>query len=107
VDFAIAVESRDDSFVVRVDGELDMANAAAFENAVASTTDPTHVVVDLSGCTFLDSAGLRAITSALRRAEAVSIVANDPAILRVLEITALDTMTSIHASLDDALAAPG
>jgi anti-anti-sigma regulatory factor len=40
----------------------------------------------------------------VRGARRLSIVATDPAILRVLEITALDTVVSIHPSLDDALA---
>ena len=44
---------------------------------------------------------LHAIASAARRHRRVSIVATDPAILRVLEITALDTMLPVHASLDD------
>jgi anti-sigma B factor antagonist len=104
VDFAVAVETRDDSVVVRVDGELDMANAASFEEAFPASEDASHVVVDLSGCTFLDSAGTRALASAVRQAEQLSIVATDPGVLRVLEITALDTMVAIHPSLDAALA---
>lgn len=103
MNFALAVETRDDSVVVRVEGELDMANVASFEDAVTATGS-AHVVADLSRCTFVDSAGMRAIASAARQAERVSVVATDPAVLRVLEITALDTMVSIHASLDEALA---
>jgi anti-anti-sigma factor len=104
VNFAVAVETRDDCLVVRVDGELDMANVESFEHALAADTGPSHVVVDLGGCTFLDSTGMRAIASAAREAGRVSIVATEPGILRVLEITALDTMVSIHPSLEDALA---
>lgn len=106
MNFAVAVETRDDCLVVRVDGELDMANVEPFEDALAAGTDSSHVVVDLSGCSFLDSTGMRAIASAAREADRVSIVATEPGILRVLEITALDTMVSIHPSLDAALA-PG
>jgi anti-sigma B factor antagonist len=103
VNFAVAVETRDDCLVVRVDGELDMANVEPFEDALAADSSSSHVVIELSGCTFLDSTGMRAIASAVRDADRVSIVATEPGILRVLEITALDTMVSIHPSLDDAL----
>jgi anti-sigma B factor antagonist len=104
VEFAIAVEAQDGAVAVRVDGELDMANVGSFEDALAGAMASTHVIVDLTGCTFLDSAAMRAIASAVREARRLSIVATDPAILRVLEITALDTVVSIHPSLDDALA---
>ena len=104
MNFAVAVETRDDCLLVRVDGELDMANVGSFEGALSADPEASNVVVDLSGCTFLDSTGMRAIVSAAREAERVSIVATEPGILRVLEITALDTMVSVHPSLDDALA---
>ena len=106
MNFAVAVETRDDCLVVRVDGELDMANVESFEGALAVNPSSSHVVIDLSGCTFLDSTGMRAIAASVRQADRVSIVATEPGILRVLEITALDTMVSIRPSLDDALA-PG
>jgi hypothetical protein len=36
-----------------------------------------------------------------KRHPRVSVVATDPGILRVLEITALETMLPVHASLDE------
>jgi anti-sigma B factor antagonist len=104
VNFAVAAETRDDRLVVRIEGELDMANVGSFEDALAANPGFSHVVVDLGGCTFLDSTGVRAIASAARQADSVSIVAIEPGVIRVLEITALDTIVSIHPSLDDALA---
>jgi anti-anti-sigma factor len=103
VNFAVAVETRDDSLVVRVSGELDMANVGPFEDALKADPNSSHVVIELTGCTFLDSTGVRAIASAARQADRVSIVATEPGILRVLQITALDTMVSIHPSLEGAL----
>ena len=44
---------------------------------------------------------MRAIAAAAERHPRVSIVATDPGILRILEITALDTMVPVHASLDE------
>ena len=66
-----------------------------------STASGSHLAIDLSACTFLDSSGMRAIAAAAERHPRVSIVATDPGILRILEITALDTMLPVHASLDE------
>lgn len=99
--FAVEVETLGDLAVVRVAGELDLAAAGPFEQALAGAAGSSRVVIDLGGCTFLDSGGVRAIAAAARDADGVSIVASDPAIVRVLEITGLDTMVAVHPSLDD------
>ena len=102
VDFAAEVEALDDCVVVRVSGELDMASTPDFETTLLSVTPDVPVVIDLDGCTFLDSTGIGAIAAAVRRSPRVSIVATSPAIVRVLEITALDTMVTVHPTLEDA-----
>lgn len=103
MDFAVAVDALDDCVVVRVEGELDMASAGELENAIASSLASPHVVLDLSECTFLDSAGMRIIAATVRDAQRMSVVATDPGILRVLEITAVDTIVAVHPSLEEAL----
>ena len=52
--------------VVRVAGELDMANVDRLEGAVDSAS-ARHVVLDLEGVSYLDSAAIRAIERAFRR----------------------------------------
>jgi len=103
VDFAVAVDRLDDCVVVRVEGELDMASASELGEAISRVTSAPHVVIDLSSCTFLDSAGMRVITETTRQAPRVSVVATDPGVLRLLEITAVDTLVSVHASVEEAL----
>ena len=49
------------------------------------------------------SAGMRVIAKAIRRAPRASIVATDPGVLRVFEITSVDTMVSVYASVEEAL----
>lgn len=102
VDVVVGTETLEDCTVVSVDGELDMAGAGSLERALSAVAEQPYVVLDLSGCTFLDSAGVRAIAGAVREADRVAVVADDPGIVRVLEIAALDTMVSIHPSLEDA-----
>lgn len=101
--FDVAVQHSEDRVVVRIEGELDMASADALENAMSPVASAAHVVIDLSSCTFLDSTGMRVIAATVRDVPRVSVVATDPGVLRVLEITAVNTMVSVHASLDDAL----
>ena len=51
-----------------VTGELDLATAPRLDEALAGARRPSVVVVDLSGCTFLDSAGIRTLVGAARPA---------------------------------------
>jgi anti-sigma B factor antagonist len=93
--------------VVRVEGELDMATSASFEEALDPAETGGQLVIDLTECTFLDSSAVRLLVGAVRTADEsegkVSLVASDPGILRVLEIAAVDTMLPVHESLDSAL----
>ena len=51
--------------VLRVLGEVDLSNAERLESAVA-TTEAAHVVLDLAGLEYVDSAGIRAIDRGYR-----------------------------------------
>ena len=48
------------TLTIRIQGDVDLANACEIENRVGAAYQPTvdHVVVDLSDTTYLDSAGL-------------------------------------------------
>lgn len=93
--------------VVRVEGELDMATSGDLEQAITEAESGTHLVIDLTECTFLDSSAVRVLVEGARTSERsngrVSIVARDPGIVRVLEISAVDTMLPVHDTLDAAL----
>jgi anti-anti-sigma factor len=62
---------------VRVYGELDLASAEPFRQelsaAVRGTSDTTFLV-DLSGVTFMDSSGLRALLNALEVADGKRVI---------------------------------
>jgi len=61
--------------VLAVSGEIDMANAAAMQQELLSaiSNQPTSVSVDLSGLTFLDSAGLRILFTLADRLHVLQI----------------------------------
>jgi anti-sigma B factor antagonist len=92
--------------VVYVSGELDLASAPRLQEALADlVADP--VVVDLSECTFLDSAGMGVLLASARRlsdsGRSLRVAADNPSILRVLEITAVDTLIAVHPDVENAL----
>ena len=93
--------------VVHVDGELDLATAPELEKLLAGIDLGERLVIDLSPCTFLDSSAVRVLITTIRdageRGGAVTLVAPDPGVARVLEIASVDTMTTVHPTLDAAL----
>jgi anti-sigma B factor antagonist len=113
-EFKISDERRDGATVVSVAGELDLSTHEALGDrlvGVAEQGDP--VIVDLSACEFIDSSGIRALLLGIRAAGAeedsarFAIAAPNQQVLRILEMTGLDTTVPVHASVDDALAAIG
>jgi anti-anti-sigma factor len=63
--FRITREPRDHALVLLVHGDLDIATAqelrAVLQQALQEATP--HCVVDLTGCTFIDSSGSRTIAT--------------------------------------------
>lgn len=73
-------------------GELDLAGADLARQALVELTGP-NVMLDLSGLTFLDVSGLRAIVSAKQRADATGgalrIQGARGSVRRVFDLTGL------------------
>lgn len=67
----VSVRRQDDSVVVEVGGELDLASATQLERALklAWRGQPELVVIDLGELQFIDMAGLRALLEAQQHAE--------------------------------------
>jgi anti-sigma B factor antagonist len=64
--FNIEVLDRGDATIVRVVGELDVASAPLLDDALekAEATDVSVIAIDLTGVSFIDSTGLRALLEA-------------------------------------------
>jgi anti-sigma B factor antagonist len=103
------VSSLDGWTVVTVYGELDVASAPTLrERLIDLVSGGSHMLVlDLEGLDFLDSTGLGAIISALKRARTnggdLRLVCTQSRIRRLFEITALDKAFPLFPSLDDAI----
>lgn len=92
--------------VLNVVGDLDMATAPELEEMLTNGGFGHRVVIDLTGCTFLDSSAVRVLVAAARDSEAaggtLALVASDPGLLRVLEISGVKTILPVYPKLDAA-----
>ncbi|HLL66357.1 MAG TPA: STAS domain-containing protein [Micromonosporaceae bacterium] len=83
----VIVRRHDDCQILAVVGEIDHARAASLEAEMLAAAEPgTPLIVDLTGVTFLDSAGLRLLDDLVRtcaeRRSPVRIVAPRPGAVR-------------------------
>ncbi|MET9002681.1 STAS domain-containing protein [Amycolatopsis sp. NPDC004169] len=106
---SVALESRDGAAVLHVEGALDLALAPKLRQLAerAGRLRPSVLVIDLSGVTFLASAGMAELVRAHRGAGAsvpVRVVATGRITLRPLELTRLTDELAIYPSLSEALA---
>jgi len=97
--------------VVTPYGEVDAHSAPTLRQAISDELlEPgvTHLVVDLSRTTFLDSSALGVLIGAFKRMRERSgrldVVQPPAALRRIFEITALDRILSLYESREQALA---
>ena len=68
----------------------------------------TYFIVDLSGATFLDSAGLAALVQLFKRSREAGgdvkvILPKDENVLRIFRLTKFDQVFDIHPNIDSAM----
>ena len=99
--FHCGTESPGGGLVLRLQGELDMASAPKLRRLLDTALDgrPAELVLDLRELTFIDSSGIRVLSSSARRAEAAgcTLALRSPArsVLKVLRLTGLDRLTMV------------
>ena len=91
--------------VVSVMGEVDLATAHVFEQTLlgAAEDGTGEMIVDLTGCSFLDSRGLGALLATRGHLERsnrrLALVLSNPSVMRIFQITRSDELFEIHPSL--------
>lgn len=107
LEVTVKASSEGGATVVWIEGDLDVATSSELEAALESVDAGKRIVVDLSGCTFLDSSALRVLVHAARAAETaggtVALVTQDLGILRVLAIAKVDSVLPVHQTVESAL----
>jgi anti-anti-sigma factor len=97
----ITTEEGEGQTRVALTGELDIASATEFEEALAKVEagGPSVLVLDLRQVEFIDSTGLRAVIAADERARSAGrrlvIVKGTSAVERVFSVTQLDQRLDI------------
>lgn len=98
-----------DTHVVAVSGEIDLFTAPEFKQRVSAPIDAgrSHVIVDLTATTFIDSSSLGVLIGAHRRLKlrggTLVVVCDNDAIVKTFRITGLDGVFTLVRSLDDAV----
>lgn len=99
----------DDTFVIAVDGELDMYTVEPLRERLADVLEggARRVLLDLMGVTFIDSVTLALLIDCAKALRAsggrLVLVAEDPRVTRTLEITGLDHFFEVEPSLPEAV----
>lgn len=108
---SLSVLSRPGLTIARLKGDLDIATTPALRERLLSALSPgvRLLVIDLSGVSFCDAAGLAVLIGTQRRARArgitVRLVAPRPQMAKLLSITGLDCSLTICDTLADAISA--
>jgi anti-sigma B factor antagonist len=101
----------DNLVVLHVTGEIDLLTANVLSDRLREHLAPANRVLalDLTGVTFLGSAGLAEIVSASRKADEgagrMLLVADNRAVLRPLEVTGLLPILTVYHSVEAAIEA--
>jgi anti-sigma B factor antagonist len=94
--------------VITVSGEIHVSTAPEFSRRLnaAIAGGMTGLVLDLTPTEFIDSTGLSVLLNGLRRVTRqrgrMALVCTNPTVLRLFEITRLDSTFDIHPTREDA-----
>jgi anti-sigma B factor antagonist len=95
--------------VVSASGEIDISTAQRLRDLLDAVPDgEKRVIADLSGVTFLDSTGLGVLIATHKRLAGaggvLELVITARPVLKVLEVTGLTSLFTVHESLAGAFA---
>jgi anti-sigma B factor antagonist len=106
-----SITASDDCVVLRMDGDIDAYAAPQLRDRVTGLAGngAVHIIADLRGADFLDSAGLGALVGSRKelrtRGGSLTLVASSDRILKTLQITGLSDAFGLHSRVPDAITA--
>jgi len=107
----ISVERRGGTVIAHLGGEVDMTNASHLRDELLASmpNDALVLVIDVSECRYLDSAGIEILFDLARRLvrrrqDLRLLVPPGSPLRRMLELTEVGSAAPLHESLDSALA---
>jgi anti-sigma B factor antagonist len=105
VELNVSSRSQGDHVIVTTAGEIDLYTAPKLLIDLAGIIDDAapaaRFVIDMSGVEFCDSTGMNVLLSCLRQARErggeLELAAPRPAIMKILQVTGLDSVFTITA----------
>lgn len=97
------------SIVVSFDGEIDLEHSPKARATLLESIDRATavVLVDLAAVTYIDSSGIASLVEALQKARQkgrrFGLAVVRPSVMRVLELSRLDKVFPIHATVEEGL----
>ncbi len=111
MELTITTRAVDEFDVIEIGGEIDVYTAPRLRESIVAAVEAGHsrLIIDVQQVQFLDSTGLGVLVGALKRVRgeggSLDIVCTQERILKIFEITGLDKVFGLHASVEDARAA--
>jgi anti-anti-sigma factor len=106
----VRFEREDETVVAILTGEVDMSNAITVRQQIAASVTPNDeaVIVDLSGLSFIDSAGLHSLIELgtvldERRQQLLLCLPPGSTIRRAIEIIGLPHAVSVYSDRSEAM----
>lgn len=99
----------DRTAVLTLSGRLSAVNVSELRSAVTSVVDQgwSHVLLELSGVSFIDSSGLGGIISGLKTARQAGgdlrLVAPAEQVMMILKLTNLDQILAVYPTIESAV----
>ncbi len=108
----VSTRGCDGRVVVALRGELDVVDAASVAAGLAMVAAREgEIIVDLTGLEFIDCSGVAALVRARKQARDAGgdllLAAAQQQVLRVLTLTRLIDVFSVHAGVDEAAGSAG
>ena len=104
IGFRTVVIATQETIVVRLQGQLDLATAPRLAEVLAQALDahPATITLDLTDLTFLDSSGIHQLVNADKRARSrrcdFSLRSPRRQVLKALQLTGVDRFITIDGS---------
>jgi anti-sigma B factor antagonist len=98
--------------IVRASGEIDLHNIETFADELASKVEesPCGLIIDLSGTTYIDSAGIQILFNTYKRLQKSNgrmvLVVSNPIVLELLSLLHLEQLPGVLIVASIEAAAP-
>ncbi|MEV7907849.1 STAS domain-containing protein [Streptomyces anulatus] len=110
MELKVSTRSHAGHTVMVIVGEIDLYTAPGLQaefTRLLQESPATHVVIDMSGVEFCDSTGMNVLLSALKRLRerggTLELAAPRPAVRKILQVTGLDSVFTVHETLPEKL----